>query len=106
MDLTFADATVEDAPAIAKMRTAVGEDLTAKHGRGLWSSAVTERGVLMGLHAHSHVLVARSGGILLGSLRLATKKPWAIDPTYFTAGRADQATPPEAHDGGGARAPY
>jgi len=87
MDLSFAEATAEDAAAIAEMRTAVGEHLTAKHGRGPWSSAVTERGVLLGLHAHSRVLVARSGGVLLGSLRLATKKPWAIDPTYFTAVR-------------------
>ena len=87
MNLSFADATAEDAAAIAEMRTAVGERLTAKHGRGPWSSAVTEQVVLLGLHAHSRVLIARSGGVLLGSLRLATKKPWAIDPTYFTAVR-------------------
>jgi len=87
MDLSFAEAAAEDAAAIAEMRTAVGAHLTTKHGRGPWSSAVSERGVLLGLHAHSRVLVARSGGVLLGSLRLASKKPWAIDPTYFTAVR-------------------
>ncbi|MFY9820670.1 MAG: GNAT family N-acetyltransferase [Thermoanaerobaculia bacterium] len=87
MDLSFADATVADAAAIAEMRTAVAERLTVEHGRGHWSSAVTERSVLRGLQAHSRVLIARRGAIILGTLRLATKKPWAIDPTYFTAVR-------------------
>jgi GNAT superfamily N-acetyltransferase len=95
MDLSFADATPEDAAALAEMRTAVADRLTQEHGRGPWSSAVTERGVLHGLHAHSRVLVASSGaapgnlspGSLLGSLRLVTKKPWAIDVAYFTAVR-------------------
>jgi len=30
------------------------------------------------------VLVARVGETIVGTLRLATKKPWAIDTTYFT----------------------
>lgn len=30
------------------------------------------------------MLVARSGGRIVGTLRLATKKPWAIDRKYFT----------------------
>ncbi len=32
---------------------------------------------------HSHVLVARSGSTIVGTCRLARKKPWAIDPAYF-----------------------
>lgn len=87
MDLSFADAAAADAAAIAALRTAVAERLTQDHGRGHWSAAIEERGVLRGLHAHSRVLVARNGTDLLGTLRLATKKPWAIDPAYFTAGR-------------------
>ena len=85
--LTFAEATPEDAAAIAALRTAVAERLTAEHGKGHWSSAVSERGVLSGLHAHSRVLVARDGDAIVGTLRLATKKPWAIDTAYFTAVR-------------------
>ena len=33
----------------------------------------------------SRVFVARRGADLLGTVRLATKKPWAIAPSYFTA---------------------
>jgi GNAT superfamily N-acetyltransferase len=81
--LTFAQATEADAAALAQLRTVVAERLTEGYGRGHWSSAVTERGVLFGLK-HARVLVARSGDRIVGTLRLATKKPWAIDPSYFT----------------------
>jgi GNAT superfamily N-acetyltransferase len=33
----------------------------------------------------SRVLVARRRSAIVATLRLATKKPWAIDVTYFTA---------------------
>jgi GNAT superfamily N-acetyltransferase len=45
---------------------------------------VTEKSVLRAVQS-SRVIVARNGGVILGTLRLATKKPWAIDPAYFTA---------------------
>lgn len=32
----------------------------------------------------SQVIVARNGGKIVGTLGLATKKPWAIDPAHFT----------------------
>jgi ribosomal protein S18 acetylase RimI-like enzyme len=32
----------------------------------------------------SHVFVARQGCEIVGTLRLATKKPWAIDTSYFS----------------------
>jgi GNAT superfamily N-acetyltransferase len=82
--LTFGLATESDAPALARLRTAVGERLGERYGPGLWAAMVTERGVLFGLK-HARVLVARSGGRIVGTLRLVTKKPWAIDPSYFTA---------------------
>lgn len=64
------------------MRTAVADRLTAEHGKGHWSSSVSEKGVLRGFEG-SKVLVARLDGSLVGTLRLATKKPWAINPAYF-----------------------
>jgi len=33
---------------------------------------------------HSRVLMAKSDGGLVGVLRLAKRRPWAIDPDYFT----------------------
>lgn len=80
---TLVTATPADAPEIAILRTAVALDLTRRYGKGHWSSAATERGVLNDLRTGS-VLIARSRGRLIATLRLATKKPWAIDVSYFT----------------------
>jgi len=68
---------------VAAIRAAVAEDLTRQHGRGHWSSVATERGVLRDVKT-SRVLLARCGRRVVGTLRLASKKPWAIDPKYFT----------------------
>jgi GNAT superfamily N-acetyltransferase len=76
-------AAPEDAAYIAALHTSVAEHLTRKHGAGPWSSRTTERGVLYALRI-SRVFVAREGAEIVGTLRLATKKPWAIDPSYFT----------------------
>jgi GNAT superfamily N-acetyltransferase len=35
----------------------------------------------------SHIFVAREGAEIIATLRLTTKKPWAIDTSYFTACR-------------------
>jgi len=88
--LAFSIATEKDAPEIAALRTAVGEKLTRDFGKGHWSSGATERGVLFGMKFGPVVLARDAGGRggrkkpIVGSLRLAKKKPWAIDPAYFT----------------------
>ena len=84
MRLRFSIAAEAEAAQIARLRVAVAEHLTAKHGRGHWSGCPTERGVLYGIRT-SKVVLARRGAALAGTLRLATKKPWAIDVAYFTA---------------------
>ena len=76
-------ATEADAAEIALLRTWVAERLTADHGPGHWSGVVTDRSVLHGMK-HSRVLVARDGDAIVGTVRLATRKPWAIDVRYFT----------------------
>jgi GNAT superfamily N-acetyltransferase len=38
----------------------------------------------MRLPKFSRILIARSNRRIIGTLRLATKKPWAIDISYFT----------------------
>lgn len=81
--LSAAIATDEDAAAIAQLRTAVADDLTRQYGCGHWSAPATEAGVLRGIKA-SRVLVARSGSDIVATLRLVTRRPWAINPRYFT----------------------
>jgi GNAT superfamily N-acetyltransferase len=83
MKVTIGPATEADANAIALVRTRVAEDLAGLYGRGHWSWTVTERMVLRGLK-HSRVLVARTRRGIVATLRLTTKKPWAIDPGYFS----------------------
>jgi GNAT superfamily N-acetyltransferase len=81
--LTFRDATASDVPVIAGLHNAAAGALTARFGEGRWSSLVTERGVLTALR-HARVRLGRSGKRVLTVLRLAAKKPWAIDGSYFT----------------------
>jgi GNAT superfamily N-acetyltransferase len=81
--LRFRDATPDDAPAIAALQNAAAGALTARFGEGHWSSLVTERGALLA-QRHARVRVGRDGRRIFTVLRLATKKPWAIDVSYFT----------------------
>jgi GNAT superfamily N-acetyltransferase len=77
-------ATASDAAPLAALHTAVANDLTETYGTGPWSSSTSEKGVLFAMRV-STVYVARLGDELVGTLRLATKKPWAIDTSYFPA---------------------
>ncbi len=75
-------ATAADASALAALHTEVADELTRKHGHGPWSSRTSEKGVLYALRT-SRVFLARDGAGIVATLRLATKKPWAIDTSYF-----------------------
>ena len=57
--------------------------LTAKFGVGSWSSLVNERHAQLMLR-HARVRVGREGKKLVTIVRLASKKPWAIDVAHFT----------------------
>ncbi len=83
MQLRFRDAALKDVPAIAALRNATAGALTARFGEGHWSTLVTERATAAG-QRHARIRVGRSGTRILTVLRLATKKPWAIDTSYFT----------------------
>lgn len=57
--------------------------MTQQFGAGHWSSCPTKADVVRQIRA-SRVLVARSGAEIIGTVRLATAKPWAIDSISFT----------------------
>ena len=69
--------------AIVTLRIAVADKLTRDFGHGHWSSHTNDAAVRRDLKA-STVLVARDRGRIVATLTLQTKKPWAIDPAYFT----------------------
>jgi len=76
-------ATPDDAKTLAALHTAVAGHLTAVYGNGPWSGETSEKGVLFAMRT-SKVFVARLGTEIVGALRLTTKKPWAIDKSYFS----------------------
>jgi GNAT superfamily N-acetyltransferase len=87
MKLAFETATNSDAAELAALHSAVAENLTRRFGEGFWSSAPSERAVLSHLRKpkFSRILIARTDSHrIVANLRLATKKPWAIDTAYFT----------------------
>src|SRR5690606_21055059 len=73
----------EDAPVIAALQNAAAGALTARYGEGPWSAYTTERSAMLS-QQHARVRVGREGRRLTTVLRLATKKPWAIDVSFFT----------------------
>jgi GNAT superfamily N-acetyltransferase len=86
MRFSFQPATADDAAALVVLHTAVADDLTRRHGSGPWSAKTSEKGVLYAMR-RSKVFVMRTGAEIVATLRLATKKPWAIDTSYFAACR-------------------
>jgi GNAT superfamily N-acetyltransferase len=82
--ITLQIATPNQAEAVASLRRAVAENLTVRYGNGPWSSAGSEQGVRFDMR-NSTVYVATHRNQLIATLRLDTKKPWAIDRKYFSA---------------------
>jgi len=83
VNLKFRDATLDDVPVIAALHNAAAGALTARFGVGHWSTLGSERSAALA-QRHARVRVGREGKRILTVLRLATKKPWAIDVSYFT----------------------
>jgi len=76
-------ATPADAAGVAALLTAAADRLSALYGEGHWSRESTERGVLNTMRT-SKVFVAKRANVPVATMTLATKKPWAIDVSYFT----------------------
>jgi hypothetical protein len=83
MALSFRFATESDIPALLKLRLAVDADQARRFGKDRSSTTINEKSVARGLKS-SRVLLARRHGRIIGPLRMATKKPWAIDLRYFS----------------------
>jgi len=82
--VTLTDSAKSDAAAIAALLATTARRLTHDFGEGHWSTIPTEKGVLRSMR-ESRVFVARGPAGIVATLRLTTKKPWAIDRKYFTA---------------------
>ena len=84
--LAIVTATTADADAVARLRNAAAAHLTREFGGGAWSGTIGAAGVLRGINS-SRVLIARHGATVVGTLRLASRKPWSIDVRCFASAR-------------------
>jgi GNAT superfamily N-acetyltransferase len=83
--LSFRRAVEADIPALLNLRLAVDADQAERFGDARYTTTINEKSVARNLKS-SRVLVASRRGRIVGAVRLETKKPWAIDLRYFTAG--------------------
>ena len=79
-------ATEADVATLVALRNATSEHLTLQFGKGPWSGQGTERGARFGM-TRSTVYIFRRRGRLIATFALTTRKPWAIDTSYFTASK-------------------
>ena len=75
--------TSRDVGDLVLLRNAVSHDLTSRYGNGHWTSNASERGVLFQM-TRARVYIARYRGLLVATLALSKRKPWAIDTSYFS----------------------
>ena len=83
MSLELQLATTRDTADLVALREAVNRHLASKFGMGIWIAKMTEKGALLAMRM-ARVYVARERGILIATLALSTRKPWAIDKSCFT----------------------
>ena len=81
--LVFRLATLDDVGVIVEIRSAAAHALGERFGDGPWAPAASDRGVAAGFR-QSMFLLGFEGNAAVGTLRLSTRKPWAIDRVYFT----------------------
>jgi ribosomal protein S18 acetylase RimI-like enzyme len=79
-------ATADDVSDLVSLHLAVNQHLTSRYGKGPWSSGLTEKGIRFAM-TRSTIYVARRRKRLIATLALSTRKPWAIDKKYFSAGQ-------------------
>ena len=82
MPFTLELASADDVPHLVALYNATSEQLTSQFGAGHWSIRSSERGVLFRMKT-TRFYILRGGAGLIAAVALSTKKPWAIDTSYF-----------------------
>ncbi|HKV74643.1 MAG TPA: GNAT family N-acetyltransferase [Gemmatimonadales bacterium] len=97
-------AFVSDAVELATLHTRTAAALTARFGKGPWSITISPEGMLRRIR-DDRVMLLRLRRRIVATLRLAARKPWAIDRSFFVAGEKplyllDMAVAPEQQRAG------
>jgi GNAT superfamily N-acetyltransferase len=83
VSITISRPQLTEARALAALRTDVAHDMTERFGVGPWSALPSRLIVLRQMRA-SHVLVARRGRDIVGTVRLALANTALFDARAFT----------------------
>ncbi len=83
LELAITNAVRADAPALTALRVEVARRLLLEHGGGPWSACPSRAIVLRQMRA-SHMLVARRGEEIVGTVRLIRANPMLLDASAFT----------------------
>ena len=79
-------ATVDDVADLVALQTTVNQRLATQYGNGYWVAKSTEKGTRFMMRLAT-VYIARRRKRLIATFSLSTRKPWAIDPKYFSASK-------------------
>ena len=78
-------ATPQDAASLAALHAAANDALTAKFGRGAWSAHSSEKAVRFHM-TRSTIYILRRRAAIVATFALSTRKPWAINRSYYDSG--------------------
>lgn len=81
--LSFRFATGADVPDLLKLRLAIDADQAKRFGDDRYTASLNEKSVARSLTS-SRTVVATRRARIVATVRMETKKPWAIDLRYFT----------------------
>jgi GNAT superfamily N-acetyltransferase len=87
MRIKLQPATNDDVAGLVSLRIAVSEHLAAQFPGILHPSGVTEKGIRFAM-TRATLFVAKHRNRPIAALTLSTRKPWAIDATYFSRSEA------------------
>lgn len=83
MPLKLQTATAADVAGLVELRNAVNQHLASQSGGILRAPVVTEKGISFAM-SRARVLIALYRRKPIATLALSTRKPWAIDVSYFS----------------------
>jgi GNAT superfamily N-acetyltransferase len=83
VELSFRLAGKTDVPALVELQLAIDADQAERFGDDRYTTTISEKSVARSLES-SRMVVATRRGRIVGTVRMETKKPWAIDLNYFT----------------------
>jgi len=84
MSFQFHPATDNDVDDIVRLRNDAAAHLTSTYGKGPYSGNVTDKGVRFEMRQATAYVARDADGVLVATVTLGTRKPWAIDPAYFS----------------------